>query len=76
VRPEDVAAAPGMRGKAVHAWLKKYREGGQDTLSDPPAGPANESGLRELPALLIETEPPVNFISKPPCEQGILPAIQ
>lgn len=60
-RPEDVAAALGMHRKTVYAWLKKYREGGQDALlaRPVPGRPPrlSEQRLRELSALLIETEP-------------------
>jgi transposase len=60
-RPEDVAASLGMHRKTVYAWLKKYREGGQDALlaRPVPGRPPrlSEQRLRELSALLIETEP-------------------
>jgi transposase len=60
-RPEDVAASLGMHRKTVYAWLKKYREGGQDALlaRPVPGRPPRLSGqrLHELSALLIEAEP-------------------
>jgi len=60
-RPEDVAIALGLHRKTVYAWLKKYREGGRGALlaRPVPGRPPRlgERELRELSALLAETDP-------------------
>ena len=60
-RPEDVAAALGLHRKTVYAWVKRYREGGRNALlaRPVPGRPPRlgEEQLRELSALLAETDP-------------------